>query len=584
MASPKPNDTEMAIWFHTLKLGGGVYLCIFSFRIWKSIIFTSFAATCCGTDNALSVDGCLQQKRDYAQPPEAPMPFALLTARCLREETSLNLPHAVSFLPLLCVRGSQLCNRIAAHGRRRAAPFNIDRSRPALCCLEREQRTPALPVRCATDVHTSQSCPAFAFIFRIKPKVIDNAQGDEADLSSTTWSPHLHQSSAEDLRGTPAFVAADLRCTLGLIRSIAFLVVLANRGNFIGHEKNAITQGRAQDLAVYKSFAQRGVNKRFKSCKKCETHDHTTGDCTADGINMSDKSVTTTPLANALSTISYALHVDERSITILTAPHPPVASGAARASAPRASALSTISYVLHGDERATLLQLHHTRKGPVVHKTRDVWTHTIPMSSINLDHCRLLSDLADLDLRLASHSNLLKELLGVGNAMSGLATEVVRDEMNANVAGAHQLGKSFPLRLGILGADGAVPVPNIMRPYPLAGELRSTENSFNPGQKETEVDNLTVELRRSSFGTSLPKKKVTGKARGARLSPAKRASDQDVRSLGSSQHNHTSISFVISPLFLLSSCTQKLNSGDLIPNSEGAYSLINQYFQESVWP
>ncbi|KAK6724906.1 hypothetical protein SNK04_003719 [Fusarium graminearum] len=232
------------------------------------------------------------------------MPFALLTARCLREETSLNLPHAVSFLPLLCVRGSQLCNRIAAHGRRRAAPFNItrlrvlercqqihlqDRSRPALCCLEREQRTPALPVRCATDVHTSQSCPAFAFIFRIKPKVIDNAQGDEADLSSTTWSPHLHQSSAEDLRGTPAFVAADLRCTLGLIRSIAFLVVLANRGNFIGHEKNAITQGRAQDLAVYKSFAQRGVNKRFKSCKKCETHDHTTGDCTADGINMSDK-------------------------------------------------------------------------------------------------------------------------------------------------------------------------------------------------------------------------------------------------------------------------------------------------------
>ncbi|CAF3611580.1 unnamed protein product [Fusarium graminearum] len=351
-------------------------------------------------------------------------------------------------------------------------------------------------MRCATDVHTSQSCPAFAFIFRIKPKVIDNAQGDEADLSSTTWSPHLHQSSAEDLRGTPAFVAADLRCTLGLIRSIAFLVVLANRGNFIGHEKNAITQGRAQDLAVYKSFAQRGVNKRFKSCKKCETHDHTTGDCTADGINMSDKSVTTTPLANALSTISYALHVDERSITILTAPHPPVASGAARASAPRASALSTISYVLHGDERATLLQLHHTRKGPVVHKTRDVWTHTIPMSSINLDHCRLLSDLADLDLRLASHSNLLKELLGVGNAMSGLATEVVRDEMNANVAGAHQLGKSFPLRLGILGADGAVPVPNIMRPYPLAGELRSTENSFNPGQKETEVDNLTVERNR----------------------------------------------------------------------------------------
>ncbi|CAF3517871.1 unnamed protein product [Fusarium graminearum] len=366
----------------------------------------------------------------------------------------------------------------------------------------RNRRTWAPPgstvqyMRCATDVHTSQSCPAFAFIFRIKPKVIDNAQGDEADLSSTTWSPHLHQSSAEDLRGTPAFVAADLRCTLGLIRSIAFLVVLANRGNFIGHEKNAITQGRAQDLAVYKSFAQRGVNKRFKSCKKCETHDHTTGDCTADGINMSDKSVTTTPLANALSTISYALHVDERSITILTAPHPPVASGAARASAPRASALSTISYVLHGDERATLLQLHHTRKGPVVHKTRDVWTHTIPMSSINLDHCRLLSDLADLDLRLASHSNLLKELLGVGNAMSGLATEVVRDEMNANVAGAHQLGKSFPLRLGILGADGAVPVPNIMRPYPLAGELRSTENSFNPGQKETEVDNLTVERNR----------------------------------------------------------------------------------------
>ncbi|WXC57753.1 hypothetical protein SNK03_003655 [Fusarium graminearum] len=159
------------------------------------------------------------------------------------------------------------------------------------------------------------------------------------------------------------------------------------------------------------------------------------------------QSVTTTPLANALSTISYALHVDERSITILTAPHPPVASGAARASAPRASALSTISYVLYGDERATLLQLHHTRKGPVVHKTRDVWTHTIPMSSINLDHCRLLSDLADLDLRLASHSNLLKELLGVGNAMSGLATEVVRDEM---------IREEFPTAVTALRLRGVV--------------------------------------------------------------------------------------------------------------------------------
>ncbi|KAM0303053.1 hypothetical protein ACHAPM_003843 [Fusarium culmorum] len=189
--------------------------------------------------------------------------------------------------------------------------------------------------------------------------MIDNAQGDEADLSSTTWSPHLHRSSAEDLRGTPAFVAADFRCTLSLSRSTAFLVVLANRGNFIGHEKNeitqgrvqdlarvykffaqrgvnkrirackrckvdispppdrltlagaaaptaflvvlanrgdfvgheknAITQGRAQDLAVYKFFAQRGVNKRFKPCKNCETHDHTADDCTADDINMSDK-------------------------------------------------------------------------------------------------------------------------------------------------------------------------------------------------------------------------------------------------------------------------------------------------------
>ncbi|UZP36198.1 hypothetical protein NXS19_004014 [Fusarium pseudograminearum] len=145
---------------------------------------------------------------------------------------------------------------------------------------------------------------------------------------------------------------------------------------------------------------------------------------------------------------------------------------------------------------------------------RDVWTHTIPMSSINLDHCRLLSDLADLDLRLASHSNLLKGLLGVGNAMSGLATEVVRDEMireelltEETVLRLHRVISHLKHNNQVemfcqhltrtfedwgFSADGEMPVPNIMRPYPLAGELRSTENSFKPGQKETEVDNLTV--------------------------------------------------------------------------------------------
>ncbi|QPC77701.1 hypothetical protein HYE68_008453 [Fusarium pseudograminearum] len=153
---------------------------------------------------------------------------------------------------------------------------------------------------------------------RIRLRTIDNAQGDEADFvfyDMVTTS-------------TPAFVAADFRCTLGLSRSTAFLVVLANRGNFIGHEKNETTQGRAQDLArVYEFFAKRNVNKRIKSCKKCETHDHTTDDCTADDINMSDKSVTT-PLANAPSNISYVLHVEERATISSTAPRPPGASGA----------------------------------------------------------------------------------------------------------------------------------------------------------------------------------------------------------------------------------------------------------------
>ncbi|KAG8677360.1 hypothetical protein FPOAC2_03487 [Fusarium poae] len=54
---------------------------------------------------------------------------------------------------------------------------------------------------------------------------------------------------------TPAFVAAEFRNTLGLGRSMAFLVVIANRGNFIGHEKNEITKGCALELSrIYDSF------------------------------------------------------------------------------------------------------------------------------------------------------------------------------------------------------------------------------------------------------------------------------------------------------------------------------------------
>jgi len=87
-------------------------------------------------------------------------------------------------------------------------------------------------------------------ISRIKLKTVDNAQGDEADFviyDVVTTS-------------TPAFVGAEFRNTLGLSWSRAFLVVISNRGNFIGHEVNEITKARALELLhIYNHIARLNV-------------------------------------------------------------------------------------------------------------------------------------------------------------------------------------------------------------------------------------------------------------------------------------------------------------------------------------
>jgi hypothetical protein len=115
---------------------------------------------------------------------------------------------------------------------------------------------------------------------RFKFKTVDNAQGDEADFviyDMVTTS-------------TPAFVAAEFRSTLGLSRARAFVIILANRGNFIGHEVNKITQARALELSrVYDFVASLGVNKRIASCKRCETSEHSLQQCTNNDPDMSDK-------------------------------------------------------------------------------------------------------------------------------------------------------------------------------------------------------------------------------------------------------------------------------------------------------
>jgi hypothetical protein len=105
---------------------------------------------------------------------------------------------------------------------------------------------------------------------RIQFKTVDNAQGDEADFvfydMVTT--------------AAPAFVAERFRLTLGLSRATAFQVVITNRGNFVGHERNEITRPRALELSrAWKYFNDLGVTKRITSCKQCETHEHTTDQC-----------------------------------------------------------------------------------------------------------------------------------------------------------------------------------------------------------------------------------------------------------------------------------------------------------------
>jgi hypothetical protein len=115
---------------------------------------------------------------------------------------------------------------------------------------------------------------------RIKFKTVDNAQGDEADYviyDMVTTS-------------TPAFVAAEFRNTLGLSRATAFQVILANRGNFIGHEVNTVTQARALELSrIYDSVAKLGVNKRITSCKNCETPGHPSDQCKGNDLDMSSE-------------------------------------------------------------------------------------------------------------------------------------------------------------------------------------------------------------------------------------------------------------------------------------------------------
>lgn len=112
---------------------------------------------------------------------------------------------------------------------------------------------------------------------RVQFKTVDNSQGDEADfvffdLVTTT---------------TPGFVAERYRLTLGYSRSSGFLVVLNNRGNFVGHERNEITGPRALELSrAWKYLNDFGVTKRIVSCKRCETHKHTTDQCDKSDPDM----------------------------------------------------------------------------------------------------------------------------------------------------------------------------------------------------------------------------------------------------------------------------------------------------------
>ncbi|KAI1053698.1 hypothetical protein LB507_007280 [Fusarium sp. FIESC RH6] len=107
-------------------------------------------------------------------------------------------------------------------------------------------------------------------ISRIKVKAVDNAQGEEADFviyDMVTTS-------------TPAFDAAEFRNTLGLSRSRAFLVVISNRGNFIGHEVNWTIKECARELSrIYDHIARLNVNQRVQSCKNCQTHEHPSSKC-----------------------------------------------------------------------------------------------------------------------------------------------------------------------------------------------------------------------------------------------------------------------------------------------------------------
>ncbi|KAH7193640.1 uncharacterized protein B0J16DRAFT_335705 [Fusarium flagelliforme] len=66
---------------------------------------------------------------------------------------------------------------------------------------------------------------------------------------------------------TPAFIGAEFRDTLHLSRSRAILVVISNRGNFIGYEVNEITKAGALELPhIYNHIARLNVKPTPSSC------------------------------------------------------------------------------------------------------------------------------------------------------------------------------------------------------------------------------------------------------------------------------------------------------------------------------
>lgn len=67
---------------------------------------------------------------------------------------------------------------------------------------------------------------------RVKFKTVDNALGDEADFV-------LYDMC---MASAPAFLSASFRNNLALTRGKGFIVVIENRGNFVGHEVNKIAQ------------------------------------------------------------------------------------------------------------------------------------------------------------------------------------------------------------------------------------------------------------------------------------------------------------------------------------------------------